>query len=128
LDTRQSELEALQAQVDDYSAQIGTLRSQLLTNTRSLERKDADGNRRIAELERQVNDKTGEVERLRSRMRMVENQNADQDLQLVSLKKDLEAKTEDFFQLNIALDAKQQELNMVRPVSLPLRCMIDLYE
>jgi hypothetical protein len=112
LDTRQSELEALQAQVDDYSAQIGTLRSQLLTNTRSLERKGADGNRRIAEIERQVNDKTGKVERLHSQIRMVKNRNAGQDLQPVPPKKELKPKTEDFFQLNVGLDAKQQKLNM----------------
>jgi predicted nuclease with TOPRIM domain len=104
LDTRQSELEALQAEVDDYSA---------------------EKNRRIAELEWQVNDKTGEVERLRSRMRMVENQNAGQDLQLVSLKKELKAKTEDFFQRNVGRDAKQLKRCVL---SLPLRCMIDLYE
>jgi chromosome segregation ATPase len=119
LDTRQSELDALYGKVDDYSAENGALRGQLSTNTRELTRNNVDENRRTTELQRQVKDKTGEVERLRSRLHEVEKQNADQDLQLIALKKGLEAKIEDFYQLNIALDAKQQELNMVRTLLLP---------
>lgn len=111
LDTRQSELEELQAKMDDCSEEIGALRSRLA-------RKDTDGNRRVAELERQVKDKASEVERLRSRVREIEKQNADQDLEFVALKKELHAKAEASYQLNIALEAKQQELNMV--CALPL--------
>ena len=114
LDTRQSELEALQAKMDDCLAEIGRLRSHLSTLTQ----KDADGNRRIAELRQQIKDKTSEVERLRSRVREIEKQNAGRDLDLVSLKKELKARKEDFYLLEIALDAKQEELNMVRALLL----------
>ena len=121
LDTRQAELEALQAKMDDYSAEVEEHRRQrsLLTQ------KDTDGNRRTVELERQIKDKTSEVERLRSRVRDVEKQNAVRDLDLVSLKKELKARAEDFHQLEIALDAKQQELNMVRALPLSAQWVID---
>jgi chromosome segregation ATPase len=118
LDTQQSELETLQANMDDRLVEIGALRGQLA-------RKDADGNRRTAELERQVKDKTSEVERLRSRVREIVQQNADQDLKVVSLKKESENQTEVLTQLNIALEAKQQELEMVRALLLSSRCIID---
>jgi len=120
LDIRQSELEALQANVHNRSEEIGRLRSQLS----KLTRKDADGNRHIDELERQVRDKTGEVERLRFRVREIENQNAGQDLELVSLKKKLDAQAEEIYQFDIALNAKQQELNMVSALLLS-QCLID---
>lgn len=118
LDTRESELEALQTKMDDCEAEIGTLRSQLT-------HKDTDGDRRIVELERQINDKTNEVERLRTRVRETKKENALLDLDLVSLKNALTAREEDCHQLNIALDAKQQELNMVRALLLSSRCAID---
>lgn len=118
LDTRQSEFKSLQAKVDDGKAEIVALRSQLA-------RKDADGNRRTAELEQQMEDKTSEVERLRSRVREIAKQNADQDLKVVSLKKELETRTEDLNQLDIALEAKQQELNMVGALLLSSRYVID---
>lgn len=122
LDTRQSEFESLQAKMEDGEAEIVALHSQLA-------RKDADGNRRTAELERQLKDqlkdKTSEVERLRSRVREIAKQNADQDLKVVSLTKELETRTMDLHQLDIALEAKQQELNMVRVLLLYSRCIID---
>ena len=118
LDTQQSEFKSLQAKMDDGKAEIVALRSQLA-------RKDADGSRRTAELEQQMEDKTSEVERLRSRVREIAKQNADQDLKVVSLKKELETRTEDLNQLDIALEAKQQELNMVGALLLSSRCIID---
>lgn len=118
LDTRQLEFESLQAKMEDGEAEIVALHSQLA-------RKDADGNRRTAELERQLKDKTSEVERLRSRVREIAKQNADQDLKVVSLTKELETRTMDLHQLDIALEAKQQELNMVRVFLLYSRCIID---
>ncbi len=107
LDTRQSEFESLQAKIDDGEEEIVALRNQLA-------QQDADENRRTTELERQVKDKTSEVERLRSRVREIAKQNADQDLKVLSLTKELETRTVDLNQLDIALEAKQQELNMVR--------------
>ena len=95
LDTRESELQALQAKVDHYSAEIGALRKH----------------------------KTGEVEPLRLRLREMERQNANQDLRLASLKKEVEAQGEDYGQLNIAFAAKQQELDMARSPVLPYGCI-----
>jgi chromosome segregation ATPase len=115
---RQSEFESLQAKMDDGEGEIVALRSQLA-------RKDADWNRQTAELERQVKDKSSEVERLRSRVREIAKQNANQDFKVLSLKKELDTRTEDLNQLDIALEAKQQELNMVCALLLSSRCIID---
>src|SRR5260370_28079505 len=51
-------------------------------------------------------------------------QNANQDLRLASLKKEVEAQGEDYGQLNIAFAAKQQELDMARSPVLPTDALL----
>lgn len=56
----------------------------------------------------------GEVEKLRKQVTTLHAESADKEMKIVQIKKDNNRIAEDNSQLNIALDSKQQELELVR--------------
>ncbi|TFY82041.1 hypothetical protein EWM64_g1968 [Hericium alpestre] len=56
----------------------------------------------------------GEIEKLRKQVHQLQAESADKDMHLVQLNKSKEVLTEDYASLNIALDSKQQELELLK--------------
>jgi predicted nucleic acid-binding Zn-ribbon protein/outer membrane murein-binding lipoprotein Lpp len=65
-------------------------------------------------LEERVNVLEADVERLRKTVHTLQKESSNKDLEIVNIMKEREAAIEDARGLNIALDAKQQELELVR--------------
>jgi chromosome segregation ATPase len=58
-----------------------------------------------------------EVERLRRHVHSLQQESADKEVKIVHLEKQKSVAAQDMMGLNIALDSKQQELELVRSVS-----------
>lgn len=68
----------------------------------------------LAALEEKANTRLDECERLRRRVHALEQESAAREVIFVELKREKERVKDDNLNLNIALDSKQQELEMVR--------------
>ena len=75
----------------------------------------------LASLEEKADRRGEECDRMRRRMHELESQSAAKEVKLVELERDSERVREDNMNLNIALDSKQQELELVRQISFIYR-------
>jgi chromosome segregation ATPase len=77
----------------------------------------ADTQAALRTLEGQVSELTDEVERMRMHIHELQQESADKEVKIVQLSKQRSQDKEDMQGLNIALDSKQQELELVRTAS-----------
>ena len=76
-------------------------------------REKAENEVQGASLKERVSALTAEVERLRRQVHELQQESADKEVKLVQLQKQRSQDKEDINGLNIALDSKQQELELV---------------
>ena len=76
-------------------------------------REKAENEVQAASLKERVSALTAEVERLRRQVHELQQESADKEVKLVQLQKQRSQDKEDINGLNIALDSKQQELELV---------------
>ena len=79
----------------------------------ALMRARAEANAESATLKERVNALKEEVERLRRHVQTLQQESADKEVKIVQLTKQRGQDNEDLHSLNIALDSKQQELELV---------------
>jgi Tfp pilus assembly protein PilO len=65
---------------------------------------------------------SAEIDRLQHEVAQLRSKSANKDLQIAQLQKSRDQLKEDKEMLNIALDSKQQELEIVSDVGMPSRC------
>ena len=82
-------------------------------------REKAENDVQSASLKERVTALTAEVERLRRQVHELQQESADKEVKLVGLEKQRKLDKEDIEGLNIALDSKQQELEMVSDFQCP---------
>jgi chromosome segregation ATPase len=142
LQQRDGEIATLEDARQSYHTELETLRSRLSTLDKEHARTLSERTRHIEELERQLavhtersmqlmNDtaerdvylasleekaerRGEECEKMRRRMHELESESAAKEVKLVEMERDSERVREDNMNLNIALDSKQQELELVR--------------
>ncbi|KAH7927195.1 hypothetical protein BV22DRAFT_297659 [Leucogyrophana mollusca] len=136
--TRDTEIDSLSARVRAREAEAETLREELSTLRREYTRLLGDHEREVqdlqthsadtqAQLEVLLTEKAqsdvkqervgaleGELERLRRQVHELQQASADKEVVIVQLKKRSARDKEDLSGLNIALDSKQQELELVK--------------
>jgi chromosome segregation ATPase len=148
LQQRNEEITSLEDTRQLYHTELETLRSRLSSLDKEHTRTLSERARHVEELERQLavhterstqlmNDtaerdvylasleekaerRGEECDRMRRRMHELESESAAREVKLVELERDSERVREDNMNLNIALDSKQQELELVRQCHLPL--------
>ncbi|KAG8835934.1 hypothetical protein FRC17_000019 [Serendipita sp. 399] len=142
LETRDHEIEALEDRCQQQFTELEGLRGHLTNADKDYTRQLADRERRIQELQGQLqlsnersnqmlcdtaerdvylatleekaNGRLEENERMRRRVHELEQESATKEMELVELQKDNERFKDDIANLNIALDAKQQELELIK--------------
>ena len=77
-------------------------------------REKAEHDVQVGSLKDKVESLTTELERLRRQVHDLQQESADKEVKLVQLQKQRAQDKEDMNGLNIALDSKQQELELVR--------------
>ena len=144
---RDEELSEYSIRVEQREAEIEQLREELSTLRRSHSREIDEKTRKVHEAVEQVAKATAqleenvrikaeleventtnkdrvaalkeEVERLRKQVHTLHQDSADKEVKVVQMTKQLTQKEEDIVGLNIALDSKQQELELVCSVMIP---------
>ena len=87
-------------------------------------REKAENDVQSASLKERVTALTAEVERLRRQVHELQQESADKEVKLVQLHKQRAQDKEDMNGLNIALDSKQQELELVSCSRRRLECSV----
>jgi len=144
---RDEELSEYSIRVEQREAEIEQLREELSTLRRSHSRELDEKTRKVHEAVEQAADATAqleenvrikaelevenmtnkdrvaglkeEIERLRKQVHTLQQDSADNEVKAVQMTKQLAQKEEDIVGLNIALDSKQQELELVCRVMTP---------
>ena len=116
-DDSSSEIVRLHAhiqQLQEDSAVMEEAQRQLHRQISQLEREksDVEGERNTLEMER--DDSSSEIVRLRAHIQQLQKDSAVMEVTIVQLNKQLDQDKEDIDGLNIALESKQQELELVR--------------
>ncbi|KAG8860613.1 hypothetical protein FRB91_002500 [Serendipita sp. 411] len=142
LTSRDQEIETLEDKCQQQFTELESLRGRLKNNEKEYTRQLADRTRHIQDLEMQLqisnersdlilndtaerdvylttleekaNGRLEENERMRRRVHDLEQESAAKEMRLVELSKDNERVKDDNANLNIALDAKQQELELIK--------------
>lgn len=104
---REQQIEELQSQLD-ITAESG----------REMVRGKAEGDVYIKALEEKANGRLEEIERLKRRVHALEMESAKREVVLLEVKKERDSTREDNMNLNIALDSKQQEMELVSLLEL----------
>jgi chromosome segregation ATPase len=110
-------------QLADRAREIEDLERQLQINTEhstQILNENADRDVYMAALEGKAESRLEDTNRLRQRIHELEQESAVKEVRLVDLRRDRDRAKEDNINLNIALDSKQQELELVCHQSLPL--------
>lgn len=104
-------------QLADRTRRIEDLERQLQINAEhstQILNETADRDVYLATLEEKANSRLQENDRLRQRVHELEQESAAKEVRLVECHRDKDRAKEDNINLNIALDSKQQELELVR--------------
>ena len=136
LSTKERELEALQDELSILRREHARVQteqarslsdSEIRANDARSQLNEAIKAQAIAEVEaKQARERASsmeeELEKLRSKIHVMNQRSADQDVKILQLERQHEQDLEDKIGLNIALDSKQQELDLVRCYTTRLNC------
>jgi chromosome segregation ATPase len=105
--------------LQDMAASDNTAREQMEAMTKA----NAEADVALGTLKEQASALKDEVERLRRQVHELQQGSADKEVKIVQLTKQRSQDKEDIQGLNIALDSKQQELELVSASPHPLLCL-----
>ncbi|KAI5118622.1 hypothetical protein M0805_006990 [Coniferiporia weirii] len=126
--TKEQEIDALRDELSSLRREHTRLQSEQVRSLSDLDAREANIRKQFEEsiraqteaqmeaggLKERVETLQGEVEKLRRQVHDLKQQSADQDVKLLQMERQHEQDNEDKLGLNIALDSKQQELELLK--------------